>query len=395
LNQIEDRIQNCAQFIESNEEYGLFPILQSTRDALAPHVTVEHMDALLQEWKSLSRKHNVSPYMLPWCHANYQRERDGTSILATELLPRARDKERIAAKSYQQAYAQVTQERQLVAQYLSKTLTEQYLPDLGIFPTKNQTVFAIKTAAPSDAAAGEDGAPPRTADTTDFVLVSLAENLTRPSRRRLVHEVASAGERARILLALECALPGAIGAALQSRESVSALNEGDDADLVEEEGNDHDAAWYTYTSLPPIAIVYDEIDSHVGGRAVQSVTRCLLQQSRQGFQILSITHNPTVAAAAQTHIIVQRSSTATDRSSLREITSNGTLSTDSKTIQNANPSSQQQPMVNICTLSSNTGEERRIQELVRMVGGDHHAANYLEAMTFVKSLIRNSPAYYG
>jgi DNA repair ATPase RecN len=384
LNQIEDRIQNCAQFIESNEEYGLFPILQSTRDALAPHVTVEHMDALLQEWKSLSRKHNVSPYMLPWCHANYQRERDGTSILATELLPRARDKERIAAKSYQQAYAQVTQERQLVAQYLSKTLTEQYLPDLGIFPTKNQTVFAIKTAAPSDAAAGEDGAPPRTADTTDFVLVSLAENPTRPSRRRLVHEVASAGERARILLALECALPGAIGAALQSRESLSALNEGDDAVL-----------YYTYTSLPPIAIVYDEIDSHVGGRAVQSVTRCLLQQSRQGFQIVSISHNPTVAAAAQTHIIVQRSSTATDRSSFREIATNGTLSTDSNAVQNANPSSQRRPMVNIFTISSNTDEERRIQELVRMVGGDHHAANYLEAMTFVKSLIRNSPAYYG
>jgi DNA repair ATPase RecN len=199
-----------------------------------------------------------------------------------------------------------------------------------------------------------------------------------------VHEVASAGERARILLALECALPGAIGAALQSRESLSALNEGDDAVL-----------YYTYTSLPPIAIVYDEIDSHVGGRAVQSVTRCLLQQSRQGFQIVSISHNPTVAAAAQTHIIVQRSSTATDRSSFREIATNGTLSTDSNAVQNANPSSQRRPMVNIFTISSNTDEERRIQELVRMVGGDHHAANYLEAMTFVKSLIRNSPAYYG
>jgi DNA repair ATPase RecN len=397
LNQIEDRIRNCRQFVETNEEYGLLPIIQNTRDALAPQVTVQHIDSLLQEWKSLSRKHNVSPYMLPWCHASYQRERDGTSILAMELLPRARDNERIAAKAFQQAYDQVKRERQQVAQYLSKSLTYQYLPDLGLFPMKNQTVFAVETTSPpSDISDNEDDLPPPTDDTTDFILVSHAENQTAHSRLR-VHEVASAGERARILLALECALPGAIGAALRSRESISPLDGRDDADLEEKEKND-DAAWYKYSSLPPIAIVYDEIDSHVGGRAVQSVTRCLLQQSRQGFQIMSITHSPTVAAAAQTHIIVQRS-TATDRghtASFTERTSaNGIVSKQSTSLEGTTTSSKQ-PMVNICTLdvSNNVHEERRIQELVRMVGGDHHAANYLEAMTFAKSLIRNNQALF-
>ena len=56
--------------------------------------------------------------------------------------------------------------------------------------------------------------------------------------------------------------------------------------------------------IPPVAVIYDEIDAHLGGRAAVAMAKMLSEQSGQ---IISITHSPSVAAAAKTHLVVQKS----------------------------------------------------------------------------------------
>lgn len=50
-------------------------------------------------------------------------------------------------------------------------------------------------------------------------------------------------------------------------------------------------------------LVFDEIDAHIGGEAAVSVAKLLKQQGRSR-QIIAVTHNPVIAAAADLHIAV-------------------------------------------------------------------------------------------
>jgi len=60
-----------------------------------------------------------------------------------------------------------------------------------------------------------------------------------------------------------------------------------------------------------VAVIYDEIDAHVGGRASVSVAQMLFDQSK-ACQVLSITHSPSLAAIADTHICVERGKSNTN-----------------------------------------------------------------------------------
>lgn len=80
---------------------------------------------------------------------------------------------------------------------------------------------------------------------------------------------ASGGEKARILLALDCSLP-----------RTDALN----------------------------TVFYDEVDAGMGGLAAAAVARLLRQQS-QDVQVLVVTHQASVAAAAHQHLRVHKHTT--------------------------------------------------------------------------------------
>jgi DNA repair ATPase RecN len=101
-----------------------------------------------------------------------------------------------------------------------------------------------------------------------------------------VESVASAGEIARIILAIECQVPGSIralcGVAPPSSDS--------------SDSGDH---------RRPVAVIYDEIDAHVGGRALVSVGQLLSEQS-ESYQVVAITHSASLAATADLHICVQK-----------------------------------------------------------------------------------------
>jgi DNA repair protein RecN (Recombination protein N) len=119
-------------------------------------------------------------------------------------------------------------------------------------------------------------------DNVDFMLLhsKSSEGGAGSRREGKVNEMASSGEKARILLAIECALPGSIGATNTPTNDL-------------------------WLGLPPIAVVYDEIDAHVGGRAAVSLANMLSDQS-QSTQVVAITHSPSIAAVADTHVVIQK-----------------------------------------------------------------------------------------
>ena len=157
--------------------------------------------------------------------------------------------------------------------------------------------------------------------------------------------VGSSGEKARILLAIETHLPGSIGASC-NKVSTEVLSDG---------------------IPPPVAVVYDEIDAHVGGRAVVALAKLLSAQTRprnnfRGSQIISITHNPSVAAIADCHVVIQK----------QIVSENG----EKRTM--------------VVTANTVEGEERK-QEIARMASGD--LAQGEEGLRFAEALLKGSGKY--
>lgn len=117
---------------------------------------------------------------------------------------------------------------------------------------------------------------------------------------------------------------------------------------------------------PPISIVYDEIDAHVGGRSAVTMAKLLSEQARPrrsssdtpakgGSQIIAITHSASLAAIADRHIVIERG-----------------ISNESKSLP-------------IRTYAAD-GSERR-KEIARMASGDLATG---EAETFADALIRDA-----
>ncbi|GKY97862.1 hypothetical protein MPSEU_000744200 [Mayamaea pseudoterrestris] len=151
-----------------------------------------------------------------------------------------------------------------------------------------------------------------------------------------VHDVASSGEKSRFLLALESSLPGCVGAVRRRNLHGGAL----------------------LPSVPPIAVIYDEIDAHVGGSAADALATMLASQARN-CQIVAITHSPPVGALADLHLVVRKS----------------------YNIDEFNKGVGPRTVVNVTEVDKS---ERRL-ELARMASGDLATS---EAQMFAEALIR-------
>jgi DNA repair ATPase RecN len=316
LNDVESALTKCVKFV-SDDDQGMLSILEATR-ANWP-VSIETIDGILLDWKSLARKHGVIPAALPSCHMALIGERDGSDEARTKL-PLAMAAEKDALAALQNECASLTVERERAATFLADAVSKR-MPALGM----SDSVFRVNLTR-EEPASDEGGVG---VETADFVLVRTTDT---SKRGALVNEVASSGEKARILLAIECALPGSIGVACSNA-------------AIEED---------LWDGLPPIAVVYDEIDAHVGGRAAVSMANLLVDQSRSS-QIIAITHSPSVAAAADMHVVVQK----------------GTVSNGGSTTR---------------VSARVVGERDRRLELARMASGDLAAK---EAEAFADALIRD------
>lgn len=316
LNEVESALNSCTKFLEDNEN-GMLSILEGTRGEWL--VSVEAIEEIFFEWKSLARKHGVSPVSLPSCHMALVGERDG-NVETREVLPKAKADEIVALAVLKEASSTLTFERRKAAKSLADAVTRQ-MPSLGMVDTH----FCVNITNHGEYT-GDN------IETAEFILVRTSDTNRKGA---LVNDVASSGEKARILLAIECALPGAIGVACSN----NAID---------------DSLW---GELPPIAVVYDEIDAHVGGRAAVSMANLLIDQSRCS-QVIAITHSPSVAAAADMHVVIQKGTTSA--------TSMG--------------------QVTIPVTANVVNERDRLLELARMASGDLAAK---EAEAFAGALIRD------
>lgn len=237
-------------------------------------------------------------------------ELDG-NVEALKLLPEAEEGERIAREDFSQACKELSDARTKVATQLSRSVTN-LLPSLGL---EGSTFHVQLSARPGGLDDPYYGSECIGVDIADFLLLhqkSITDNTGSDGRRVTgdaggsthggnIEQVGSSGEKSRVLLAIETALPGSIGSACNSFS--------DGVESVPGEGS---------IRTPPISIIYDEIDAHVGGRAAVTMAKLLADQSRNnrsrdegmtadsGSQIIAITHSASLAAIADRHIVVER-----------------------------------------------------------------------------------------
>jgi DNA repair protein RecN (Recombination protein N) len=212
-------------------------------------------------------------------------ERDG-NVEALALLPKALEAEKEALQNFEIACQHLSAERTKVSSLLLGSVNSR-LPSLGMKESTFHVALDTQARRCTDAAAYIHGC-----DAVEFML---HHGLSRVDENRTtsvqtggsLHRVASAGEKARILLAMECSLPGCIRGTMKSTTNSKSM-------LLDE-----------VPPPTPVAVVYDEIDAHVGGSAAVAIGHMLEQQALQT-QILAITHSPAVAASANAHITVSK-----------------------------------------------------------------------------------------
>ena len=257
--------------------------------------------------KQHNNHNNSQPYSLPNCHMSISEELDG-NVQALKLLPEAEENERMALEDYSYACKELSEARVEAASGLSQSVT-LLLPSLGLEGSGFRVQLSQRSGGFEEPYVGSESVG---VDIADFLLLhqktnggdgsevgTLSENETQHGGN--IEQVGSSGEKSRILLAIETALPGSIGSACNSFTN-SAENIFDDSDS---------------TTLP-ISVVYDEIDAHVGGRAAVTMAKLLSNQSRNqqssnsnrtarsSSQIIAITHSASLAAIADRHIVVER-----------------------------------------------------------------------------------------
>ena len=350
LNELENALKKCSRFMEDDPK-GLIASLETLRREI--NVSVEDIDDLIVDWGSLSRKHGISSFALPSCHKSLQQELGGNVKTRMEL-PKAREDERIAFESFSVAYQVLMSSRMHVCNNLTLSISER-LPSLGMDGSSFQAelVNCTDLTTSSNTQFGMErvdfllyhGKCKTSEDTSNVKDIIVSDNIERGG---LIESVASSGEKARILLAIETDLPGAVGASCKPGAFVSRLY-----------GNvDHSM------DVSPVTVIYDEIDAHVGGRAVVALSKLLSEQTRtsstsRGIQIITITHSPSLAAMADRHIVIRKSNADFKRGSQIEVI--------------------------VASTNGSTGSFRH-KELARMASGDLASC---EAEAFAKALLRD------
>ena len=267
LNMVEDALMESAKFFD--DEKGLLATLRTSRRMCSK--STEELFEYITEWNTLARKHGVSSHQLPSCHVSLKKELQG-GFEAKKLLPEAKIAEREALKELKEACGVLSEARSKLCGRISDSISSR-LPRLGMENSKFEARLSpIDTPTYSHSSIG--------ANKVDFYL--LHENSAKSNKypddngdksrkQRIggtIESVASSGEKARLLLAVECEIPGSISAT--SREHLVLF------------GQDYQQ------QLSPVVVIYDEIDAHVGGRASVSVAQMLFDQSK-ACQVLSIT----------------------------------------------------------------------------------------------------------
>lgn len=197
-----------------------------------------------------------------------EQQTEDLSILESSLAPLEREARALAES--------LSQSRQTAARKLAKQV-ESALKDLGL----ERAIFSIhlnRTETPPAPGAGIPSAPALSTGTLTVTGLDTIEFLTSPNPGlppSPLRKIASGGELSRIMLALK--------GILSANDRVSVL-------------------------------VFDEIDSNVGGR-LGSIIGTKLRALATNHQVLCITHLPQIAAYAHRHLTVRKSQSADETTS--------------------------------------------------------------------------------
>ena len=228
---------------------------------------------------ALTRKYgDTIDDVLAWAEQSSRRllELDSTD----ERIDRLRDRRVELRDQLTEQATALSVARQEAAQRLGSQVSEELT--LLAMPHARLTVEVTQTEAPEDARSAEGRRAPLpvagrwvrySAHGVDDVELLLAANTG--SEPRPLAKGASGGELSRVMLAVEVALAG---------------------------------------TSPVPTFVFDEVDAGVGGAAAVEVGRRLAELARTA-QVLVVTHLPQVAAYADRHVVVEKSSDGTVTSS--------------------------------------------------------------------------------
>jgi DNA repair protein RecN (Recombination protein N) len=191
-----------------------------------------------------------------------------------EILARLRQELTQAAAEYLKSAHGISRKRYEAARKLEK-LVEAEINDLAM-----KSNFHIELS-------GSDEEGNWSASGFDQVLYMISTNPGEPLRR--LEHIASGGELSRVMLALKASVEAG-----QSKKKTSAQR----------------------------TMIFDEIDTGIGGRAAEAVGKKLKALSRAN-QVLCVTHLPQIATFADHHYLIEKKSSADrTRTAMRLITGN-------------------------------------------------------------------------
>jgi len=196
-----------------------------------------------------------------------------------EILRELRAELAKAGAEYLRAALVLSKKRQDAARKLEK-LVESEINDLAM-----KSAFRIEMAT-SEQEGNWAG------NGIDQVVYMIATNPGEPMRQ--LEYIASGGELSRVMLALKVS----VGAGKQSAGSQS----GRTALQGRVSGSNSSAA---ATPAKPRTMVFDEIDTGIGGRAAEAVGKKLKELARAN-QVLCVTHLPQIATFADQHYVIEK-----------------------------------------------------------------------------------------
>ena len=194
-----------------------------------------------------------------------------------ETLRQLRSRLEQARENYLRVARMLSKKRHEATHKLEK-LVEAEISDLAM-----KSVFRIQISASE-----EEGNWSATG--FDDVLYMISTNPGEPLRR--LEHIASGGELSRVMLALKATLES--GASPSLSGGMADYGETTDAMPPQKRGG----AW-------PRTLVFDEIDTGIGGRAAEAVGKKLKSLSRTS-QVLCVTHLPQIATCADHHYLIEK-----------------------------------------------------------------------------------------
>ncbi len=232
---------NLAQIEDVSRSLHAF-----TRRAAPDPARLAELDERVSQWLQLARRFRRTPEDLPALLAQWQAELK--SLEAASDLAQLQTASNTALIALQAACKTLSTQRKKAAPALGKAISAA-MQGLGMQGGR----FEVALSACEPSAHG--------AETVDFLVAGHAGSTPRP-----VGKVASGGELSRIALAI----------AVTTSELGSAGT-----------------------------LIFDEVDSGIGGAVAETVGR-LMKQLGKDRQVLAVTHLPQVAACADHHLLVAK-----------------------------------------------------------------------------------------